>query len=607
MEEKEQAIIPLSADSDYFEIGLVMAGAVSAGAYTAGVIDYLLQALDEWEKAKAENSTEVSHHKVRIKVMTGASAGGMVCAITAAELIRREKEKALDYKESLLYKAWVEEIDIKPLLTTSDLDGEKAIKSMLNSDVLDTIADTIINPEGIEFIDLPHYIAPELKMYLTLTNLRGLPYEFKVTGESGLPYGMDDHADYQYFELCKATRVEDWRKLRVAAVATGAFPVGLKARLIERDTTEYKERIEKNGRDISGKLKLDTKTGIAYPFVAVDGGVLNNEPIELATSVWASKDEPQATIVDCVNNIKGIRIQNKDNLKPGKNALIIIDPFPNFASNNEAATIHDTDLANVILPLISAMRSQNLFKPEELVMAADECNYTRYLIAPVRRNDRGAIAENALACGFFGGFGGFLSKEFREHDYHLGRRNAQRFLEEYFALPKEYFVHNPDVIIKKLGKVTEENIEKNIEKLYSPIIPILKNAPPEVKVPWPSYSEAQLSVLKDQMRERISKLTIRIPVIGVFGKTWVKITMFILLLTIIIAECIKWCKVRFDEWFVLFSAFYLLIFQIVLGFVLITMFCLFVSKSILDKRLTKKAGSYIRYLLLEWGIDVKTR
>lgn len=35
-----------------FEIGLVMAGAVSAGAYTARVIDFLLQALKEWEMAK---------------------------------------------------------------------------------------------------------------------------------------------------------------------------------------------------------------------------------------------------------------------------------------------------------------------------------------------------------------------------------------------------------------------------------------------------------------------------------------------------------------------------------------------------------------------------
>ena len=67
-----------------FEIGLVMAGAISAGSYTAGVIDFLIQALDEWEKAKeqarrdiaAGKPTDCPMHEVRIKVMAGARPGG---------------------------------------------------------------------------------------------------------------------------------------------------------------------------------------------------------------------------------------------------------------------------------------------------------------------------------------------------------------------------------------------------------------------------------------------------------------------------------------------------------------------------------------------------
>jgi len=35
-----------------FELGLVMAGAVSAGAYTAGVCDYVMEALDAWHHAQ---------------------------------------------------------------------------------------------------------------------------------------------------------------------------------------------------------------------------------------------------------------------------------------------------------------------------------------------------------------------------------------------------------------------------------------------------------------------------------------------------------------------------------------------------------------------------
>ena len=50
-----------------FRIGLCMAGAVSAGAYTAGVMDYLLEALEEWEKRKGQPG--VPTHKVAIPVM----------------------------------------------------------------------------------------------------------------------------------------------------------------------------------------------------------------------------------------------------------------------------------------------------------------------------------------------------------------------------------------------------------------------------------------------------------------------------------------------------------------------------------------------------------
>src|SRR3954451_12032112 len=74
-----------------FEIGLVMAGAISAGAYTAGVIDFLLQALDEWERAKEQARKDIAAgktndcpmHEVRIKVMAGASAGGMTAGLAA--------------------------------------------------------------------------------------------------------------------------------------------------------------------------------------------------------------------------------------------------------------------------------------------------------------------------------------------------------------------------------------------------------------------------------------------------------------------------------------------------------------------------------------------
>jgi len=38
------------ADDRTFEIGFVMAGAISAGAYTAGVMDFIFEALDAYEQ-----------------------------------------------------------------------------------------------------------------------------------------------------------------------------------------------------------------------------------------------------------------------------------------------------------------------------------------------------------------------------------------------------------------------------------------------------------------------------------------------------------------------------------------------------------------------------
>lgn len=100
--------------SKKFEIDLCMAGAVSAGAYTAGVMDYLIEALSEWEKLKVNSN--IPQHEVCISVMGGASAGGMT-ALLAASTINNpidpvqlpEAGKLMDeHPENKLYNGWVD-------------------------------------------------------------------------------------------------------------------------------------------------------------------------------------------------------------------------------------------------------------------------------------------------------------------------------------------------------------------------------------------------------------------------------------------------------------------------------------------------------------------
>src|SRR5579864_8877303 len=110
-----------------FKLGINMAGAVSAGAYTAGVLDFLMEALEEWYAAKASANTAVPMHDISIDVFSGASAGGMCAAIAAVmvqgsfEHIRNPADPSIKDTTNKFYESWVNKIDIEPLLQDNDL------------------------------------------------------------------------------------------------------------------------------------------------------------------------------------------------------------------------------------------------------------------------------------------------------------------------------------------------------------------------------------------------------------------------------------------------------------------------------------------------------
>ncbi|MFZ8477483.1 hypothetical protein ACO1MN_14590, partial [Staphylococcus aureus] len=61
---------------------------VSAGAYTAGVVDFLIEALDSWQAAKTAHPQDpsVPFWDARIQAVTGTSGGGVIAALICRSL-----------------------------------------------------------------------------------------------------------------------------------------------------------------------------------------------------------------------------------------------------------------------------------------------------------------------------------------------------------------------------------------------------------------------------------------------------------------------------------------------------------------------------------------
>jgi predicted acylesterase/phospholipase RssA len=417
--------MPNGDNTPTFEIGLVMAGAISAGAYTAGVVDFLIEALDTWEASRSLPGYRGPRHRVAIKVMTGASAGGMTSSIAAVALhSRTEPVRDVDAppppQANRLFDAWVRRIDITSLLRSEDLQDGKPVASLLDATELARIADDALKTT---MLPAPRaYVSDPLPVFLTVANLRGVPYAFDLFGSAAArPYGMLAHADHMRFAVSRSrtavagARLLDpaeapngnWPQLALAALASGAFPVGLRPRLLEREYGDYRGRFTVDPR------WPDPLPQGRYRLLCVDGGLMNNEPLELARSYLADGGRnPRAG-------------------SEAHRAVVMIDPFPNTAAF-DAGWLPNERLLSVVGNMFGALVDQARFKPEELQLAENPEIYSRFMVAPSRDG-----VEPAMASAILGGFGGFLSEAYRRHDFQLGRRNCQAFLRWHFCLPEK--------------------------------------------------------------------------------------------------------------------------------------------------------------------------
>ena len=395
---------------DTFEIGLVLGGTVSAAAYTAGVLDFLVEALDAWTAAK-ERGEGVPRHNVIIRIVAGTSGGG-ISAVMLARLLGRAfppyspSRTSDELKRNLFYDIWVNEADISDLLKTNDLDGDRPLESILCADKLDQIEALVAGyNQGLPLGSLGtplvrNYVENPLPIVLTLTNLRGVPYLTDFRGTTKRGEYFVDHADHIRFlvdilggnpprerrpdEVRISEPARDgalsWGVLAHASRGTSAFPVGLPPQVISRDIQHYRYRYAIRDQGVGREpfwlrpawphmIPDGARRDAPYNFLAVDGGCLNNEPVEFART-W----------------LAGILCHNDRQARSAHRAVKVVDPF---ADEPKEGQVQSGGLFQTAAGTLSALIANGRYATADLDLFVDAEVYSRFMISPVRKDEAG--------------------------------------------------------------------------------------------------------------------------------------------------------------------------------------------------------------------------
>ncbi|WP_299555991.1 patatin-like phospholipase family protein [Seonamhaeicola sp.] len=499
-----------------FHLGITMAGAISAGAYTAGFMDYILEALSAWEAAKKKHENDpnstIPNHNVVIDAIGGASAGGMVSMIAALALYEGNMQPVREVSNTrtgnILYDSWVFLDDddslydgrkhgkttFEKMLSTSDLSSGKGAPSLLNSIPIDRIADRVFeqlsSTAGPD--NFPAYISDDLRVLLTVTSLRPLDYKVKFSKikskflDSTPGHRVSNHDIVAHFKL-KYDDTTDKNKylpfhphksdldigngknlksnrdfLIKVTKATGAFPIGLAPRYFESDfPQEYVNNslVERKAFTSQMDVELDLNTREHFKFTAVDGGAINNEPFDEVLRCLVANHGPE----------------DPDNPKYG---TILIDPFPDFEDEkgSQEPDYERTSIMDIVWDLIPTVLNQARNKQSDTYGTG-----LFKLMAFPRKLQLGTLQEvehPPLATGAIGGFGGFLDIEFRKHDFFLGRKNARNFLRGIMLM--EYDKDDPDNLFYGVSDEAVKKFKRVVGgKVFMPIIPDVSKLDPD--------------------------------------------------------------------------------------------------------------------------------
>ncbi len=455
-------------------LAITVAGAVSLGPYEAGVLFEMLDAISQ------HNASVPEGQKIVIDVLTGASAGGMSATVLAQKLLFEGDALADPYNNSL-YRAWVQDIDIKGLLALQH--DEDPSCSVLSSNLVETLSEKYLCQRYSTHIPLKavkHAAAADvIRLGLALSNLNGIDYSYKVKPDGTFTYTrFEDQLSVTVDSASDTLTV--WEPLRKAAVSCGAFPFAFRVKDLVRHRSEF------DSPDILFPMPFET-------FTYTDGGVFQNEPLGLAKNLVDEVDHHldtdsrfylfiaphvkgstshadfneananfKATVSQLINAVYGqAEFQDWIQAEQVNQSVYLLnqraDQLKDVIASGRLQLTGLKDAAAGLLPLLFAGRASDAETIEQArerlkkqffqayaelktstgATAADtwiDSILTLETAADLGQRDEMVIygitaSASELAGSQLEAFVGFFEQEYRDHDYDIGRTKARAFLQ----------------------------------------------------------------------------------------------------------------------------------------------------------------------------------
>jgi hypothetical protein len=472
-EEKRARWFPLNRelpDNGVFELGLVLGGTVSAGAYTAGALDLLIEAMDAW------HGQDNGHppHRILLKNAAGSS-GGAVCSALLALVSNRDlehihlKQSDLDRNhppiKNVFWNLWVDSFEFSKLVDSSDIGerihggpGDKGqhVAGILNASMIDEARAKILQVSSQPATQDRPWVDKAFRVGITVTNLPGVPYRTEGIMEAGGYAGENywAHDDYAWFTVptenpARSIPADDispdsfnlsdqavgFATLADWATASGALPIGLKARSLSRPVEHYAYRPRLRVAAAAGgaytayqewpEPDWSVFPDTTYTFTAVDGGCFNNNPVRMVHA-----------------DLAGMAGVNPSGASDARRAMLMIDPLVAQPSGSDGIGLSAAAVAGA---MIGTFTNGARYLTADLERFSKNDVYSRFQLVPSRIIpfspsgkkpwvDTLVFGEQALAGTDLGAVGGWCSRRYRVHDFLLGRTNMLAYLKSEFIL-----------------------------------------------------------------------------------------------------------------------------------------------------------------------------